>query len=193
MFDVILVLLLAPVLIPVILLVTVLLLVLQGRPVFFRQVRVGKNFKTFEIYKFRSMHNINKNDNLSFDVGNKSRVTWLGKILRKTKLDELPQIFNVVGGEMSFVGPRPEVPEWVDLFHDEWAPILSIKPGITDPASIEFRNEEDLLANADNPREYYQQVVLPKKLTLYREYLENKSLFYDLSILFKTMKKVIFS
>jgi lipopolysaccharide/colanic/teichoic acid biosynthesis glycosyltransferase len=193
MFDVILVLLLAPVLIPVILVVTVVLLVIQGRPVFFRQVRVGENFKTFEIYKFRTMHNINKNDNLSFDAGNKSRVTRLGKILRKTKLDELPQIFNVIGGEMSFVGPRPEVPEWVDLFHDEWAPILSIKPGITDPASIEFRNEEDLLARADNPREYYAQVVLPKKLLLYREYLENKSLSLDLSILFKTIKKVLFS
>jgi lipopolysaccharide/colanic/teichoic acid biosynthesis glycosyltransferase len=108
-------------------------------------------------------------------------------------LDELPQIFNVIKGEMSFVGPRPEVPEWVDVFRSEWEEILTINPGITDPASIEFRNEEELLARADNPDEYYRQVVLPKKLDLYKGYVENKSLLYDISILLKTLKKVVFS
>jgi lipopolysaccharide/colanic/teichoic acid biosynthesis glycosyltransferase len=165
----------------------------QGGPVFFSQCRVGKNFKRFDIYKFRTMITLDQDKSVSFDAGNKSRITPLGKLLRKSKLDELPQIFNVIKGEMSFVGPRPEVPEWVDLFRSEWEEILTINPGITDPASIEFRNEEELLAGADNPDEYYRQVVLPKKLDLYKGYVENKSLLYDISILLKTLKKVVFS
>ena len=192
MFDFILAIVLLPLLVPLILVIAVVMLLTQGGPVLFRQKRVGKDFKPFEIYKFRTMVVADRSKTVAFDAGDKSRITPLGKILRKTKLDELPQIFNVLRGEMAFVGPRPEVPEWVDAFHDDWTSVLSIKPGITDPASIEFRNEEDLLAGAEDPRQYYRQVILPKKLSLYKSYVDNKSLLYDFSILLRTMKEVIY-
>ena len=186
MFDYLLALLLLPVLIPAIVLIAIILLLLQGAPVFFRQQRVGKDFELFEIYKFRTMRPIEAGDAAAFDAGNRSRITPLGRLLRKTKLDELPQIINVLKGEMAFVGPRPEVPEWVEMFRADWEVILTVKPGITDPASIKFRNEEDLLAAASDPQEYYRLEVLPQKL-------ENRSLFSDLSILLQTLKKVITS
>jgi len=193
MFDYVLAVLLLPLLLPVILLIAVILYLVQGAPVFFRQQRVGKNFELFDIYKFRTMRNLSPGDSVAFDAGNKSRITPLGRFLRKTKLDELPQIINVLKGEMSFVGPRPEVPEWVEMFRADWEPILTVKPGITDPASIAFRNEEEILAAASDPQEHYRQVVLPQKLALYKNYLEHRSLFNDLSILAKTLKKVITS
>ena len=111
--------------------------------------------------------------------------------MRRTKLDELPQLFNIIKGEMAFVGPRPEVQEWVECYRSDWERVLSIRPGITDPASIEYRDEEDLLAQQKNPNEYYRSVILPHKLDLYREYLAKKSFLYDFGLIFKTAKKML--
>jgi lipopolysaccharide/colanic/teichoic acid biosynthesis glycosyltransferase len=114
-------------------------------------------------------------------------VTRVGKLLRKTKLDEFPQLWNVLVGDMSLVGPRPEVRKWVEAYPDRWAKVLAVRPGITDPASIEFRNEEELLAAAPNPETYYRKVILPRKLDLYEEYVETRSFWGDVGILLKTV------
>jgi len=189
--DILLVLLLLPVAMPAIVVISLVLWMTQGRPIFFRQIRVGKYYKLFEIYKFRTMQMDFEASNGSFDPGNSTRVTPVGSFLRRTKLDELPQLFNIIKGEMAFVGPRPEVQEWVECYKSDWERVLSIRPGITDPASIEYRDEEDLLAQQENPNEYYRSVILPHKLDLYREYLVKKSFLYDLGLVLKTAKKVL--
>ena len=181
------------ILMPVMLVISLVLWLFQGRPIIFKQYRVGKNFKVFTIYKFRTMTIRKKSTQKSFDVGDTTRITLIGKFLRKTKLDELPQLFNILHGDMSLVGPRPEVPEWVEYYKDDWKVVLSIRPGITDPASIEYRNEEKLLSQQSSPNQYYKEVILPHKLELYREYVAQKSFLYDLLIALKTLKKVIFS
>jgi lipopolysaccharide/colanic/teichoic acid biosynthesis glycosyltransferase len=114
-------------------------------------------------------------------------VTRVGKLLRKTKLDELPQLWNVLVGDMSLVGPRPEVRKWVEAYPDRWSKVLAVRPGITDPASIEFRNEEELLAAAPDPKTCYRDVILPRKLDLYEEYVETRSFWGDVGILLKTV------
>lgn len=165
--------------------------VLNGNPIFFRQLRFGKNGLEFGLYKFRTMKTRPAAESGTFDVGDVSRVTRLGRILRKTKLDELPQLLNVIKGDMSLVGPRPEVRKWVEAYPDQWAEVLTVRPGITDPASIEFRNEEELLQNAASPEEYYRNVILPRKLELYKEYVRTQSLWQDINIIFKTCYAVI--
>jgi len=130
-------------------------------------------------------------DGGAFDAGDTSRVTAVGRVLRKTKLDELPQLWNVLKGDMSLVGPRPEVRKWVEAYPERWAKVLSVRPGITDPASIEFRNEEELLAQAGDPEAYYRDVILPRKLDLYEEYVAKRSLGGDISIMFKTVFAVV--
>jgi lipopolysaccharide/colanic/teichoic acid biosynthesis glycosyltransferase len=131
-------------------------------------------------------------DKSEFDAGSDMRVTRIGKILRKTKLDELPQLINVLKGEMSFTGPRPEVKTYIDLYPERWEKILSVRPGITDPASIEFRNEEEILAASENPEEEYRNSILPVKLTYYEQYVDNISLFYDIKLILKTVFVVLF-
>jgi lipopolysaccharide/colanic/teichoic acid biosynthesis glycosyltransferase len=121
-----------------------------------------------------------------FDAGVTSRVTPVGQILPKWKLDELPQLWNVLIGDMSLVGPRPEIRKWVEAYPERWAKVLTVRPGITDPASIEFRNEEDLLAAAADPERHYRKVVLPQKLEFYEEYVQTRSFWGDLGIVFKT-------
>ena len=143
--------------------------------VLFKQKRVGMNLKPFILYKFRSMSSNKISANASFDAGDQSRVTRIGKVLRKTKLDELPQLFNVLIGDMSFVGPRPEVKKWVDIYPQQWAFVLSVEPGITDNAAILYRNEEEILAKVMNPEIHYREIILPQKLNLYREYILNHS------------------
>ena len=128
--------------------------------------------------------------NGSFDVGDQSRVTRFGRILRKTKLDELPQLINVLIGDMSLVGPRPEVKKWVDEYPLQWKYVLSVKPGITDNAAILFRNEEELLASAAHPETYYKEHILPQKLAMYAEYINNHSFTDDLVIIIKTIHSV---
>ena len=128
----------------------------------------------------------------SFDAGNSSRITPLGRFLRKYKLDELPQLFNVLKCEMSIVGPRPEVKQWTEVYPEKWQIVHAVKPGITDYASIEFRNEEELLAKSDDAVKTYREEILPRKLDLYIDYVNNQSFLGDIKIIIKTLKVIIF-
>ena len=155
-------------------------------PVLFSQQRIGKNFRPFWIYKFRSMINDAPSHGNQITVGNDSRITRIGKFLRKTKLDELPQLFNVLKGDMSLVGPRPEVSAYVQLFRKDYEEILRVHPGITDLASLRYRNEADLLANSTNPEREYIQRILPDKIRRAKEYVKRSSFFFDLALILKT-------
>jgi lipopolysaccharide/colanic/teichoic acid biosynthesis glycosyltransferase len=172
---------------PLLLLLALLIKLTSKGGVFFCQKRVGRYGHGFKLYKFRSMTVLDEAEQGRFDAGDNSRVTTMGKFLRKTKLDELPQLWNVLRGDMSFVGPRPEIEKWVKRYSQRWENILSVRPGITDPASITFRNEGEILAGADNPTEYYEQIILPQKLDLYEQYVNRQSFFYDLFLIFKTI------
>lgn len=160
-------------------------------PVFYRQVRVGRNNRDFRIFKFRSMRRGSGQGSLVTIGGHDSRITRSGYILRRFKLDELPQLINVFVGDMSLVGPRPEVRHYVDFWTPEQMHVLDVRPGITDPASIKFRNENDLLDKADNPEEYYINVIMQEKIRLYLEYVENHNLWYDIKLIFQTIKVVL--
>ncbi|MDD2191628.1 MAG: sugar transferase [Bacteroidales bacterium] len=157
--------------------------------VFYKQTRVGKNNKDFKVYKFRSMVvDADKKGLLSIGKdGRDPRVTKIGYALRKYKLDELPQLINVIKGEMSLVGPRPEVRKYVDLYTDEEKQVLEVRPGITDIASITYRNENDLLSQSDNPEEYYIKEIMPKKLALSLKYIKTRSFLGDINLIFKTI------
>lgn len=157
----------------------------SGRPVLFRHRRVGLGFRTFDVLKFRSMQI--QAVGPAITVAGDARVTRVGRFLRATKLDELPQFWNVLVGDMSLVGPRPEVPEYVEMFHERYQRILTVRPGITDIASIRFRHEEKLLAKGSEPLREYIQSVLPLKLDLADEYLRTRSLRLDCLILVKTL------
>lgn len=160
-------------------------------PVFYRQVRVGKNNKDFRIFKFRSMRAGSDKGSLVTIGGRDPRITRSGHFIRKFKLDELPQLINVFVGDMSLVGPRPEVRHYVNYWTPEQMHVLDVRPGITDPASIKFRNENDLLDKAKNPEEYYINVIMQEKIRLYLEYVENHSLWYDIKLIFKTIIVVL--
>lgn len=160
-------------------------------PVFYRQVRVGRNNRDFRIFKFRSMKDGADQGSLVTIGGHDSRITRSGYILRRFKLDELPQLINVFTGDMSLVGPRPEVRHYVNYWTPEQMQVLDVRPGITDPASIRFRNENDLLDKAENPEEYYINVIMQEKIRLYLEYVGNQSLWYDIKLIFQTIKVVI--
>lgn len=189
--DVILSLVLIIVISPVFIGIALAIVINSGFPVFFIQQRVGINGKPFSILKFRTMTVLKEARLGSFDVGDSSRVTRVGQCLRRTKLDELPQLLNVFIGEMSFVGPRPEVRKWVEVYPERWQKVLKVRPGITDNASIEFRNEEEILKVSSNPQQTYRDEILPKKLDLYEGYIDNQSLIGDLKIIFKTFFSVI--
>ncbi len=171
--------------------VAILIVADSGFPVFFRQVRMGKGGKEFRLFKFRSMRTVAGAEKGSFDAGNSSRVTKIGHIIRKTKIDELPQFINVLKGDMSIVGPRPEVKKWTKVYTDRWHKVLSVKPGITDNASLLFRNEEEILASSANPEATYQNDILPKKLDLYCDYIDNQTFIGDLSIIVRTALAVV--
>ena len=160
-------------------------------PVFYRQVRVGRNNRDFRIFKFRSMREGSDQGSLVTIGGHDSRITRSGYILRKFKLDELPQLINVFVGDMSLVGPRPEVRHYVDYWTPEQMHVLDVRPGITDPASIKFRNENDLLDKAENPEEYYINVIMQEKIRLYLEYVEHHSFGDDIRLIFQTIKAVL--
>lgn len=159
--------------------------------VFYKQVRVGKNSVDFHLYKFRSMSVGADKKGLLTVGGRDARITRVGYFIRKYKIDELSQLINVFKGDMSLVGPRPEVRKYVDLYTQEQLKVLSVKPGITDNASIAFFNENDLLAKSSNPEETYIRDVMPKKLVLNLEYINNNSLFKDVAIILKTLKKIV--
>ncbi len=158
---------------------------------FYCQIRVGKNGIDFRLWKFRTMKTGADKKGLLTIGGRDSRVTRIGYYLRKYKLDELPQLINVLVGDMSIVGPRPEVRKYVELYSQDQRMVLSVKPGITDYASIEYSNENELLAQSENPERTYIEEVLPAKLELNQKYLNDQGFFIDLRIIFQTIKKII--
>lgn len=158
-------------------------------PIIFRQQRVGRLFRPFTLYKFRTMI-VGSERGPALTIGGDVRITGIGRLLRKAKLDELPQLFNVLKGDMSLVGPRPEVAKYVDLFRTDYQEILSVRPGITDYAAIEYRNEEEILKEYADPEAGYVQEVLPKKIALSRRYLRERGILTDLRILLTTMRKI---
>ena len=160
-------------------------------PVFYRQVRVGYKNKDFRIFKFRSMRVGADKGSLVTIGGHDPRVTRSGYFIRKFKFDELPQLINVFIGEMSLVGPRPEVRHYVDYWTPEQMHVLDVRPGITDPASIKFRNENELMEQAEDPEKYYIEVIMQEKIKLYLEYVEKHSFFYDLGLIFKTFWVIV--
>ena len=156
-------------------------------PVFYRQLRVAKGNMNFKIFKFRSMRIGSDKGSLITIGGHDSRITKSGYFIRKYKLDELPQLINVFIGDMSLVGPRPEVRKYVNLYTEEQLHVLDVRPGMTDIASLKYRNENELLVDKENPDEYYINVVMQDKLKLNLEYIENRSLFGDIRLIFKTI------
>jgi len=160
-------------------------------PVFYRQVRVGYKNKDFRIFKFRSMRVGADKGSLVTIGGHDPRVTRSGYFIRKFKFDELPQLINVFIGDMSLVGPRPEVRHYVDYWTPEQMHVLDVRPGITDPASIKFRNENELMEKADDPEKYYIEVIMQEKIKLYLEYVEKHSFWYDFGLILKTFKVIV--
>jgi len=179
------------ILFPFLIAISVLIFVNSRGGVFYRQIRVGKNGKDFKLWKFRTMQPDSDKNGLLTVGGRDARITSLGYYLRKYKLDELPQLMNVFVGEMSIVGPRPEVRKYVDLYTSEQLQVLDVQPGITDYASIEYANENDLLAESSDPENKYIQQVMPAKLKLNMKYIAEKSLGTDLKIIFRTIGKII--
>lgn len=159
----------------------------DGGPVFFRQTRVGRFGREFRILKFRSMRVASDREGPAITARGDDRITALGRLLRRTKIDELPQLINVLKGEMSFVGPRPEVPKYVALYTEEQRRVLELRPGITDLASIEFRNEEELLAGADDAERFYVEHCVPTKIELNLRHARRAGMFGDLVIILKTL------
>ena len=160
-------------------------------PVFYRQVRVGKDNKDFRIFKFRSMRVGSDKGSLVTIGGRDPRITRSGYIIRKLKLDELPQLINVFIGDMSLVGPRPEVRHYVNYWTPEQMHVLDVRPGITDPASIKFRNENELMEQAEDPEDYYINVIMQEKLKLYLDYVEHHSFWGDIGLIFKTFWVIV--
>jgi lipopolysaccharide/colanic/teichoic acid biosynthesis glycosyltransferase len=160
-------------------------------PIFFKQERIGMRFRPFQILKFRTMVENSLTSGRSITVGDDPRITRVGWFLRKTKIDELPQLINVLKGEMTFVGPRPEVPRYVNLFRRDYEEILKVRPGITDLASIKYRDEAAFLGRSENPEVEYVTHVLPDKINLGKEYIRRSSFFFDLMLIFKTVRKLI--
>jgi lipopolysaccharide/colanic/teichoic acid biosynthesis glycosyltransferase len=158
-------------------------------PVLFRQTRVGRHGRRFELLKFRSM--VAGASGPSVTAGGDRRVTAVGRALRRTKLDELPQLWNVLVGDMSLVGPRPEVPRFVERFAEDYARILAVRPGITDFAALEYRDEESVLAGSTDPEGTYVREVLPAKIALYHRYLARMSLTTDLALVLRTIAALL--
>lgn len=190
-FDMIVSLIGLIVLAPIFAIISIIIKLDSAGPVFFKQVRVGKDGKEFKIFKFRTMVDDAEKQGMQLTVGKDSRITRIGQFIRKTKLDELPQLINVFIGDMSFVGPRPEVPKYVAMYDEVQINILRVRPGITDYASIEYRDESTLLAQSDNPEETYINEIMPAKFALNAKYLDDISIMQDVKIIFRTIYKVI--
>ena len=160
-------------------------------PVFYRQVRVGRHNKDFRIYKFRSMKVGADKQGLITVGGHDPRITRSGYFIRKYKLDEFPQLINVFVGDMSLVGPRPEVRKYVDMYTPEQMHVLDVRPGVTSLASIRYRNENELLDKAENPDQFYIDVVMQDKLAIDLEYVKNASFWYDIKLIFQTFWEIV--
>lgn len=176
---------------PVLLVIALAIVIDSKGGVFYRQVRVGKDGKEFRIFKFRTMISDADKRGLLITVGEDSRITRVGKILRKTKLDELAQLFNVFIGDMSFVGPRPEVPRYVAMYTPAQRNVLLVRPGITDYASVAYRDENDLLEGASDPERVYIEEIMPAKLELNRQYLSSIGVWTDIKLIFATVLAVV--
>ena len=179
------------VLLPLFLVIAIWIKLDSKGPVFYRQVRVGRHNKDFRIIKFRSMRVGADKGSLVTIGGRDPRITRSGYFIRKYKLDELPQLINVFIGQMSIVGPRPEVRHYVDYWTKEQLHVLDVRPGITDPASIKFRNENELMEKADNPENYYINVIMQEKIRFYLEYVGKVGFWYDIKLIFKTFKVIV--
>lgn len=156
-------------------------------PVHFRSPRVGLKGKPFHLYKLRTMHVQKPGSGPEVTAGNDHRITRVGKILRKTKIDELPQLLNVLKGEVSLVGPRPEAPRYVDKYPEQYKIILSVKPGLSDRATLEFVGEEEILASSEDPEKTYIEVIMPQKMCHYLRYVEKHTIDEDLAIIVDTV------
>jgi lipopolysaccharide/colanic/teichoic acid biosynthesis glycosyltransferase len=172
---------------PVMLLAAVAIMLTDGFPILFHQKRVGRSGREFHIHKFRTMRLDRQTEGASFEPGTTRRVTAVGRWLRRTKVDELPQLWNVLAGEMSLVGPRPEVRQWVEAYPDRWASVLIVRPGMTDPASVLYRYEEDMLAASPDPERTYREEILPHKLDLYEAYVRERSFWGDVRLILQTL------
>ncbi len=176
---------------PLFMLVAIIIAVESKGGVFYRQVRVGKNGKTFRIMKFRTMVADADKKGLQITVGKDSRITRTGRFLRASKIDELPQLFNVFVGQMSFVGPRPEVEKYVDLYDETQRAVLLVRPGITEYASIVYCEENALLQDSDDPESTYINEIMPRKLEMNLNYLKSFSFFGDIGIIIKTFCAIV--
>lgn len=159
--------------------------------ILFLQKRVGRYGKEFNIYKFRTMVTDAEKLGKQITIGKDNRITKVGAFLRKFKIDELPQLFNVLKGDMSLVGPRPEVPKYVSLYTEEQKKVLNVRPGITDIASLRYKDENDILGKVDNPEEYYINVIMKDKLNLNLEYIEKSNIIFDIYLIVKTILKCL--
>ena len=189
-FDIILSLFGLIILLPFMLIIAIFIKLDSKGPVFFKQVRVTKNGREFKIFKYRTMR-VGSDKYSQITVGKDNRITKVGAFLRKYKLDEIPQLINVLIGDMSLVGPRPEVPKYVALYTDEQKEILKVRAGITDYASIEFSDENDLLASEEDPEKAYIEKVMPKKIELNKKYISEISILTDIKIILLTIKKIL--
>jgi len=176
---------------PLLAIISVLIKLDSRGPIFFKQERIGKGFRPFLIYKFRTMVENAHQRGGTLTIGRDPRITRVGYILRQTKFDELPQLINVLRGDMSLVGPRPEVPQYVKLFVKRYQTILTVRPGITDMASLKYRDEPSILAGSDDPEGEYVRRILPDKLRLAEEYVQRCSLYVDMILIFRTLLKLI--
>jgi lipopolysaccharide/colanic/teichoic acid biosynthesis glycosyltransferase len=190
LFDIVATILGGLLLIPIILPIAVWIKISSKGPLFYIQKRVGKDFLEFDLYKFRSMIVDAAKKGPSVTSGDDPRITKVGAIIRKTKIDELPQLLNVLKGDMSLVGPRPEVMKFVEQKRDEYKKVLSVKPGITDNAAIEFRDEETIMEQYEDKEKAYIDFVLPKKIELYYKYIDNVSLIGDIKLILRTLKVI---
>ena len=178
------------ILLPFMLIIAILIKIDSKGSVFFKQIRVTKNGREFKIFKYRTMR-VGSDKYSQITVGKDGRITKIGSFLRKYKLDEIPQLINVLIGDMSLVGPRPEVPKYVALYTDEQKEILKVRAGITDYASIEFSDENDLLASEEEPEKAYIEKIMPKKIELNKKYLSETSVLTDIKIILLTIKKIL--
>ena len=176
---------------PLFILISVLIKIDSPGPVFFFQKRMGGNGRLFNLIKFRSMTVVHDPQQCQFNPGDESRVTRIGRFIRKTKIDELPELLNVLKGDMSFVGPRPEVVKYLHVYAGEFKPVLLLRPGITDFASIKYCNEEELLNQSPDAEKMYGELILPDKLRLCLKYKEMISFKTDMKIIFATLGKVL--
>ena len=187
-FDILLSIFAIFLLFPFLLIVSFLIVIDSGFPVFFLQKRIGRDAKEFNIIKFRTMKT--NDENITITVSDDNRITRTGKYLRKTKIDELPEILNVLFGQMSFVGPRPDVKGYADKLKGTNRNILALRPGITGPASLKYYNEEYILSQKSNPKKYNDEVIFPDKVKINLDYFYNRSFFLDLKIIFATIFRI---